>query len=250
MELRSEQLADWLAERGPEWAGLSLTMPLKQTVLPLLDDVSPLAAATGAANTVLLGPAGRTGDNTDVPGLVDALREAGTGAVSRSVVLGGGATAASALAALAAVGDRAPLVLVREPQRCAPLLAAAERLGSAPQVRRLDLDDPRPVLAREVDVVVNTTPLGAADALAEALPRPALGAPLLVDVVYDPWPTRLAQAWPGVAVGGALMLLHQAAHQVELMTGRAAPLDAMRRALEPRLLPSPGPERSSRPRGA
>ncbi len=248
VEVRADDLAAWLDGRGPEWAGVSLTMPLKQTVLPLLDAVSPMAVATGAANTVLLSGT-RSGDNTDVAGLVEALREAGVREVDRSVVLGGGATAASALAALAVLGDREPLVLAREPARCGPLRAAAERLGSAPRVRRLDEDG---VVEDRAAVVINTTPPGALDGSAERLAGSSAVSAVLLDVVYAPWPTALARAWRGPVVGGATMLLHQAARQVELMTGLAAPVEVMRRALDPALLAEPelsgtelsGPERA------
>ena len=88
---------------GPQWAGLSLTMPLKRVVLPLLDDVSELVGVVGGANTVVMGPAGRVGHNTDVAGIVEALRDIGAES-GPAVVLGGGATAASALAALHQLG--------------------------------------------------------------------------------------------------------------------------------------------------
>lgn len=227
-----EALAGWLDGLGPQWIGLSLTMPLKQTVLPQLDRVSELAAATGAANTVLLGPDGRAGDNTDVHGIVAALAEAGVDRVRRSVVVGAGATAASALAALAELGDAAPVVLVRDPGRVGPLLAAADRLGVAPVVQRLE-----PADLAQAQVVISTVPRGGLDALAADLP---VCHGVLLDVVYDPWPTPLAQAWAGPVAPGAAMLLHQAARQVELMTGRPAPLAAMRAALDPALLSGAG----------
>lgn len=226
VDVRPAELADFLAGLGPDWAGLSLTMPLKQTVLPLLDGLSDVARATGAANTVVLDDDGSHGDNTDVAGIVAALREVGVTRAERAVVVGGGATAASALAALALLGDPAPLVLVRDPGRTGPLLAAAGRLGVRPVVALLD-----PARLAGADVVVGTVPRGALDGL--VLPR-CEG--VLLDVVYDPWPTSLALAWSGPVVGGAVLLLHQAARQLELMTGRSAPLDAMRAALPPRLL--------------
>lgn len=226
-------------------------MPLKQTVLPLLDNLSDVAWATGAANTVLL--SGRRGDNTDVYGIVAALAEAGVTAVERSVVLGGGATAASALAALALLGDRSPVVLVRDVARAGPLREAAERLGVEPVVERLPLGERLPPGKRlsvgerlsvaelvTAQVVISTVPRGAADALAADL---LLCRGVLLDVVYDPWPTALARAWAGPVVGGAVLLLYQAARQVELMTGRPAPLASMRAALAPglfsRVLPAP-----------
>src|ERR1700734_1752249 len=77
VECDEADLAGYLGSRGPDWAGLSLTMPLKRTVLPLLDHVDQIAAATGGANTVVFRPDGRYGYNTDVQGIVDALTEAG-----------------------------------------------------------------------------------------------------------------------------------------------------------------------------
>lgn len=220
-----------MAGLGPEWAGLSLTMPFKQSVLPLLDVTSELAAATGAANTLVLCDGRREGHNTDVAGLVTALRAAGVGEVSRSVVLGGGATAASALAGLAQLGDRAPTVLVRDPGRTGGLLAAAGRLGVHPQVKPLS-----PAGLRDAQVVVNTTPAGALDGVAQSLPD-TRGA-VLLEVVYAGWPTALAAAWQGTVVHGAQMLLHQAVGQVELMTGRPGPVAAMRAALDAALTPA------------
>lgn len=209
------------------WAGLSLTMPLKRAALPLLDVVTPLAEAVAAANTVIVGAGGLTGDNTDVPGMVNALREAAPGRAFRSaLVLGGGATATSALAALQQlrVGDVS--VAVRSSARAGELVVAAERLGAQPRLVGWD----EPVGA---DLIVSTVPPGAADAVAARLF--AGSAPSVVfDVVYRPWPTRLAEVASvagSIVVGGLDLLLHQAALQVELMTGRAAPIDAMRAAL-------------------
>jgi shikimate dehydrogenase len=195
-------------------------MPLKSAVLPLLDEVSALAEQVAAANTVLLRDGRRVGDNTDVHGIVAALGEAGVTSVSRAVVLGGGATARSALAALAQLGCRAPVLVVRsEPVET---LAAAERLGVTPRVVGLSAE-----VLNGCELVISTLPPGAADAVAPHVS----GVPALLDVVYDPWPTPLAAACVGTVVSGAAMLLHQAARQVELMTGRRAPVEAMRTAI-------------------
>jgi shikimate dehydrogenase len=223
LEVAPGRLPGVLAGLGPEWAGLSLTMPLKAAVLPLLDDVSPLARDVAAANTVVLRDGRRSGHNTDVAGLVCALREAGVTEVRRAVVLGGGATARSALAALAELGERTPTLVVRsEPVET---LAAARRLGVQPVVTRFS-----PEVLAGADVVLSTLPSGAADGLADDLAQ----VPVLLDVVYDPWPTALARACRGVVVSGERMLLHQAAAQVELMTGLPAPLAAMDAALRDR----------------
>lgn len=242
-------LPGFLAGLDATWAGLSLTMPLKRAVLPLLVDRSPLAAQVGAVNTVTFTPAGPVGDNTDVPGIVRALREAGVSTVRRCAILGGGATAASALAAVQLLGCSTPVVHVRSAGRCQDLLAAAERLGARPRLAGLgaeDLSAGRSGHGHDAglppELLVSTLPAGAADDLAPALlagpagpiaaPRPG-GLPVLLDVVYAPWPPPLARAWAaagGAVVGGFEMLLHQAAGQVELMTGHRAPVEAMRAA--------------------
>jgi shikimate dehydrogenase len=196
------------------WAGLSLTMPLKAAVLPLLDSVTPLVEAVGAANTVLLSDGRRRGENTDVPGMVTALAASGVGRVSSVAVLGGGATARSALAAAAAVSGAAS-VYSRTDQRARALLATAGAVGLALDVRPWDVA----VEALGAPLVVNTTPAGAADVLAENLP-PSVGT--LFEVLYDPWPTPLAAAWAvrgGAVVDGLDLLVHQAVLQVGLMTG-------------------------------
>ena len=113
--------------------GPSLTMPLKRVALTVADEVSPLAAAVGAANTLVFpaaGPtAGRRADNTDMAGMVSALREAGLARVERAVILGAGGTAQSALAAVRELGDQSPVVLVRNVTRTGELRETAERLG-------------------------------------------------------------------------------------------------------------------------
>lgn len=240
-DVTSEQLPGVIASLDPSWAGLSLTMPLKQDVLPLLDEVGDLAAAVGAVNTVVpaRGRAGWRGENTDVPGLVAALREAGAGHPASAVVLGGGATAASSLAALGELGVEQPLVVVRSTRRAGPLVATAGALGLAPGLWAWpdsggDTDALLAHLAA-ADVVIATTPAGSTDALAGALAGGPAPRGLLLDVVYAPRPTALVAAWRArgaPALDGTAMLLHQAGEQVRLMTGRPAPLAAMRAALE------------------
>jgi shikimate dehydrogenase len=234
-ECTEEALPAFVAGLGPEWAGLSLTMPLKRAALEVADVVSPLAAATGAANTLVLRTEGRFADNTDVAGIVAALRRAGAGvgAPWRAVVLGAGGTAQAALAALRDLGTADVAVLVRDVGRAGELRAAASRLGMDPTVSAAlaDRDRAADVLAT-ADVVVSTLPAGAAD----ALPRPAWSpSTVVLDVVYAPWPTRFAAAAAAAGcsvVSGLEMLLHQAVAQVELMTGRPGPVEAMRSALE------------------
>ena len=212
----------------PGWAGLSLTMPLKRAVLPLLDRTEPLAVEAGGANTVVFEGGARLGYNTDVPGMVTALAEAGVTAPAGATILGAGATACAALAALRETGLTSAVVLVRDQARAGDLLAAAGRLGMAVELR------PFGTGVRDGDLLVSTVPAGAADYYAERARNPRPGPSAVLDVVYHPWPTPLAQAAArsgAVVVSGFDLLLHQAARQVELMTGiKPAPLDDMRAA--------------------
>lgn len=245
-EVDDAAFPDWFAEvrtrthrHGdiPGWSGLSLTMPLKRVVIPLLDVVDPLAAAVGAVNTVVFDESGTAcGHNTDVFGIVAALGEAGVTRVESAAVIGGGATAASAISALQLIGCTEPDVYVRSTPRAAEVLAASEALGAKPRIHPLE----RLTLGIETDVLVSTVPAAAAEALQPLLTQGVRAqgvtrVPALLDVVYAPWPTTLATLWealaPGRTVGGLSMLLHQAAAQVELMTGLKAPVAQMRRAL-------------------
>jgi shikimate dehydrogenase len=227
LEVDADALPAALEGLSPEWVGVSLTMPLKHAVLPLLDEVSELARAVGAVNTLTLADGRRIGDNTDVHGIVAALDAAGVTDVGGAVVVGGGATAASAVAALLQLGEAAPVVVARSPDRCGPLLAAAARLDAAPRVEPWSAAGR---LLAQAPVVVSTVPPGVAD---ELLPPGSSVSGVLLDVVYRPWPTPLAAGWAaagGVAVPGLEMLLHQAARQVLAWTGRSPDLGAMRSA--------------------
>ncbi|MEU0956763.1 shikimate dehydrogenase [Streptomyces niveus] len=229
-EVAEAQLPAFLGGLDPSWAGLSLTMPLKRAVIPLLDAVSKTAASVEAVNTVVIdGDGRRTGDNTDIPGMLAALRERGVTAVESAAVLGAGATASSALAALSQLCTGPVTAYVRSEARAAEMRGWGERLGV--DVRTADWSEAADAL--NAPLVIATTPARATDELAPRVPgRPGT----LFDVLYDPWPTALAAAWSaqgGPVVGGLDLLVHQAVLQVELMTGRApAPLAVMRKAGE------------------
>lgn len=250
-------LPAFVSALGAEWVGLSLTMPLKEVALAVADDVDPLAERVGAANTLILGDR-RRALNTDVPGLqtvvqsalqsaggaatpergVDrpAAREAGGIDDPRTVtVLGGGATARSALVAVADWAVDAVLV-VRDRSRVPDL----RRLALPYPVRVVELADTGArcrALARQL--VLSTVPAGTLDGLAvdvSAADGVSTGARLFVDVAYDPWPTGLAAAYQATGrtvIGGLDLLVRQAALQVEAMTGRSAPLQAMWAAVRP-----------------
>ncbi|MBA0050811.1 shikimate dehydrogenase [Streptomyces sp. AJS327] len=247
-DVTEADLEHFLGGLGTGWAGLSITMPLKRAIIPLLDSVSPAAASVDTVNTVLpAGPGRWRGDNTDIPGLVAALRERGVTRVPGASVLGAGATASSALAALARMRVPEVTVYVRGPERAAQMRGWGERLGVP--VRTAPWEEAADGL--RAPLVISTTPAGATDALAHHVP--AAGRPLgtLFDVVYDPWPTPLGSAWAardGALLGGLDLLVHQAVLQVEAMTGRSpAPLAAMRKAGEAALAPRTAPV--SRPVG-
>ena len=270
VECDQHRLPALVAACGPEWAGLSLTMPLKQAVLPLLTDAEPLVSQVGAANTLIFADGRRLGYNTDVGGMVAALAEAGTGGagaarddgaggagpardgaggagpaqdgaagtgaaqdraagrLSPALILGGGSTAAAALAALARLGVREAVVAVRDPGRAEGLLATAARLGMHVHCRAFGLVD-----LAGVALLISAVPATAGDEVAGQLlatPRPP---GIVFDVSYDPWPSRLADAARrrgAVLVSGLELLVHQAARQFELMTGRPAPLPVMHAA--------------------
>lgn len=223
IEVDSPGLEELIDDLGPEWRGLSLTMPLKRAVIPLLTSSDEWVEVSGVANTVVLSDGARHGANTDIPGAVAAIRERTDAELRNAVVLGGGATAASVLLALRSMGLESASLLVRDPARAAETVSV---LGDLP-VDVGTLDGPVPV----ADIVVSTIP-------ATAQTRPLVDAladvPVVFEVLYDPWPTPLAAAAADrVLVSGLDLLVHQAALQVELMTGAdEPPLDAMRAAGE------------------
>jgi shikimate dehydrogenase len=219
-DITAAELPGFLAGCDASWVGLSLTMPLKEAVLPLLDDVEPEAAALASVNTVLLSGGRRRGMNTDAPGLAGVLREAGRGVPERVTLLGGGATGRSALAAVRSLGGAPVDLVVRDVSgHGGRIRGLAERLGL--HVRLHPWDAAGSLL--DAPVVVSTVPAAAGAAFVGAVP----GQPgLLCDVLYDPWPTPLAAAWErggGAVRGGLDLLVAQAVLQLEAMTGSAVP---------------------------
>jgi shikimate dehydrogenase len=229
IEVQPDGLEAFVDGLDSSWRGLSLTMPLKRAVLPLLDERDHWAEVSHAANTVVFEDDGRRlGFNTDVPGAVAALSEGVDTPLETAVVLGGGATAASILLALSEVGCREAVLLVRNPARAVETLAALDRHGRGPGIHVGRLTDP----FEEADIVVSTIP---AQAQTPELVAAAAKCRVVFEVLYDPWPTPLAAAATTLGrplVRGLDLLLHQAALQVRLMTGREAPLAAMRAAGE------------------
>lgn len=231
IEVDEYSLPQFISALDQSWAGLSLTMPLKESVILLLQQVDSLAMTTASVNTVLPCETGWRGTNTDVFGMTQALREAGlSGDPGMGLVLGAGATARSALAALGLLGVRRALLSARRTEAAQSLIPSAEGFGIQAQVIEWNSGGQvdQKSLAH-VDVTISTVP-GGAGAAWEEYGRLATGA--LLDAAYHPWPTPLATAWAGeVIASGREMLLWQAAEQVHLMTGQQAPVAAMRIAL-------------------
>jgi shikimate dehydrogenase len=227
-DVTADQLPTFLAGLGPEWRGLSVTMPLKRPVLAECDEVDSPSELVRSVNTVVLDEGGRRlGYNTDVTGLVAALQHAEIRSVDSMVVVGAGATAASALVAGAELGCASATVLARRPERSAVLLGVGERVGMTVTMRSLESTD----WPGAADLLVSTIPAAAQPTIAGTLVERV---DIVLDVIYAPWRTPLLEAADAArrrAVHGFEMLLHQAGRQVELMTGvAAAPLPAMRSA--------------------
>ncbi|MDO4820819.1 MAG: shikimate dehydrogenase [Rothia sp. (in: high G+C Gram-positive bacteria)] len=240
LDTQVDQLAEVFARHTPEGGtrGFSVTMPLKSAVKDQVDKLTPFAQALGVVNTVYWqrgddGQFTSWGDNTDVSGIVNALRQAGlVGKPQRAAIIGGGGTATAALAALRAMGADGVRVFVRDASRAQGVADAATRLG-------LNLDfSPIDSFAQsyaEFDVTICTLPAGAADRLLAAANR-GKSSGYLLDVSYDPWPSVLAGEWEslgGTVTSGLEMLVYQAVDQVKLFTGqdRAHPLPQQKEVL-------------------
>ena len=240
VEVVEGSLGAFLNALDESWLGLSLTMPLKREVIPLLDERSGLVDKIGAANTVVVRPGSRGGlalhgYNTDVDGITGALADHGVERVELAHLIGTGATSATALVAVAHLGAERVVVTGRRPDALEQLVALGERIGVPVQTRRFG----EPVPFRP-ELVIDTLPGGV-----EPDDDPAVDdADALLDVSYDPWPTARAARWlarGGLVVDGLEMLLHQAIGQVRIFTtgspygelpDEEAVIRAMRHAVE------------------
>jgi shikimate dehydrogenase len=224
LEIDQHRLAPFVAGLDESWRGLSLTMPLKVAVLEL-GEVDQLAQLAGAGNTLILEADTRRVYNTDVGGLAWAVRQVTTVPLPRVTILGTGATASAALIAAAQLGAQQVTVAARTPSRAEPLRALSRELGVELEIR--------PWWARlpQTNLAVSTVVSGAADTIA---PSVADSAPLIVDAIYDPWPTVLAttaQQAGCTVISGRDLLIGQALLQIELMTGRSVPAELLYGAL-------------------
>ncbi|MGZ4526885.1 MAG: shikimate dehydrogenase [Mycobacterium sp.] len=226
IECDAEQLPAVVGGFGPEWVGVSVTMPGKFAALRFADERTERAERVGSANTLVRTPVGWRADNTDIDGVSGALGSA----AGPALVCGSGGTAPAAVLGLAQLGVTAITVVARNPDKAARLVDLGTGIGVP--TRFVSLDDAG--LADAVaaaEVLVSTIPADVAARYADTF----AAIPVLLDAVYDPWPTPLASAVAaagGRVISGLQMLLHQAFAQVEQFTGLPAPREAMACALE------------------
>ncbi|MBY6541133.1 shikimate dehydrogenase [Rhodococcus sp. BP-349] len=231
VECRAEQLPEFVDGLGPEWVGLSVTMPGKFAALAYATERTERAVAVGSANTLVRTDSGWRADCTDVDGVTGALGTVGVRDLPGAsvVVVGAGGTSRPALIALRGLGAIAVTVVSRDEERAGGALACARDAGLTARWSAPD-DAALPRAVADAEAVVSTVPPEGGAAMIDAL----RGARVLLDAIYHPWPTPLAAAVEesgGVVVGGLEMLLHQAFGQVEQFTGQPAPRAAMERAL-------------------
>jgi shikimate dehydrogenase len=226
IECGAEELPGVVGGFGPEWVGVSVTMPGKFAALRFADERAERAALVGSANTLVRTTRGWRADNTDIDGVAGAVGSAS----GRALVCGSGGTAPAAVVGLAELGVRDITVVARNPEKAARLADLGTRVGVATRFCGLDSGE----LAGQVaaaEVLVSTIPADVAAHYADTF----AAIPVLLDAVYDPWPTPLATAVAaagGRVISGLQMLLHQAFAQVEQFTGLPAPREAMTCALE------------------
>jgi shikimate dehydrogenase len=220
--------------------GYNLTVPHKQAIMALLDEVAPAAAAIGAVNTVVRCDDRYVGHNTDAPGFVRSLVEAGVSVTdSEVVILGAGGAARAAVVGLADAGARQITVLSRRPEQSEALVSSLRShvdsgLGAAALSEASEHFESASLLVQATSATLGSNPN--ARAFAESLPIGSLPSnAAVVDMVYDPLRTTLLEraAEQGlVTVDGLGMLLHQGAIAFEMWTGFEAPIDVMRDALD------------------
>ena len=223
IECTADQLSTLVGDFGPDWVGVSVTMPGKFAALQFADERTPRAELVGSANTLVRSEKGWCADNTDIDGVTGALGEAS----GRAAVLGSGGTAPAVVVGLVELGVQDISVVARNRDKAAPLVGLAERMGA--QARWIELGTP----LVDIDVVVSTIPVEVAASHISTV----AAAPVLLDAIYDPWPTPLASAVAangGRVISGLEMLLNQAFAQVEQFTEMPAPKEAMRAALSRR----------------
>lgn len=231
IEVQSGHLANFLREQGSEFDYLSLTMPLKEEVLEIADEarieIDSLSSRIQSVNTLIKKDQSWSATSTDGSGFVKALANAGYDHFKSVLILGAGGTARAVAGALDEIADEVT-VMGRSVRRNAGIASCFTKL--TPEF--ITWDDQ--IDLRNFDLVINTTPSGAADLVADNIPSRVDG--LLFDVLYKPWPTLIARRWSdagGKVIGGLELLLYQGIDQINLIAPLGARLidDQLRMAL-------------------
>lgn len=220
--------------------GYNLTVPHKEAIIALLDEVAASARAIGAVNTVVRAGGRYVGYNTDAPGLVRSIEEAGVQAQdARAVILGAGGAARAAVVGLSEAGAARVTILCRRPEQGRALVSSLRgyvecELEAAPLDDALVHFETATLLVQATSATLESSPHAAA--FASSLPIDALpAAAAVVDIVYQPLKTTVLERAEDrglVTVNGLGMLLHQGAIAFEMWTGFEPPLDVMRAALK------------------
>ncbi|MCE7929092.1 MAG: shikimate dehydrogenase [Dehalococcoidia bacterium] len=245
-ETSPEALAGRLVSlRGPAFLGANVTIPYKQTVIPMLDELGGQSARVGAVNTIVNRNGRLFGFNTDGPGFVASLRrEAHFDPAGAAVLLLGAGGAARGIAfALIEANVRSIAIANRTPERAR--LLASDLASNGGSVLAVALDDS----LDRYGLIVNCTSVGMHGGGGESempcdLSTASPGA-MVADIVYVPEETpllRKARALGLRTLPGLPMLIYQGALAFELWTGASAPVevmfDAARDALTQRAVPS------------
>lgn len=226
-ELNVSTFPDFIKNRSQDLVGMSLTMPLKEGAIQIADSVTDLAKNVNSANTLIFKDGKIMAGNTDIYGIVAALQTNKQLDITNPSIIGSGATARSAVAALSQLGATKVMLCARNENTLDELKNVAQQFNL--QVIVISWNEIYKALA--ASTVIGTLPSGSMDSFA------AMGPEIpgsLLDVAYSPWPSKIALEWilrRGFVVSGLEMLLHQAVRQFELMTGQKAPVKQMREAL-------------------
>jgi shikimate dehydrogenase len=219
--------------------GFNITIPHKQAIMPLLAEISPLAQAVGAVNTVYRTTSGWGGTNTDVAGFIAPLRELSQDwSKATAVILGNGGAARAVVAGCTELGLAQVQVVGRNLEKLQAFQASWEASPLSPNLS-IHTWNELPDLLPQAHLLVNTTPIGM-HSQAAASPLEMEGLTLLppgaiaYDLIYTPRPTRflqLAAAQGAIAIDGLEMLVQQGAAALELWLQRPVPVQVMRQAL-------------------
>ena len=217
VDIQPGQLSDFINSTDSSLRGLSVTMPHKVSALELSDSIDLIAERTHSVNTLRFehgadGKRSVTGYNTDVAGIMNAFSDAGVVEARHVAVIGGGATASSAVVAAAEMGAEHVSVIARTPEKAFYLEQVGQQVGVNVSVHPLETME----TLSPVDVAISTLP-GDVELSLSPLPRTARAT--LLDVAYNPWPSKRGAQWSqagGEVVSGLRMLAHQALIQVRI----------------------------------